>query len=519
MSQERLPMVKIREVLRLQAEGHTQRKIAVSVNCSRSTVQECLQRARTVGIGWPLPEDLDEVALQAKLYPSKAKAVLMPEPDFDRVLRELARPHVTRRQLWKEYRAQNPNGLKYTAFCVHFRRWRKSLGAEATLTLEHVPGDKLLVDYSGDPAHFVDRETGEIIDAQLFVAVWAFSSKMYSEATKSQDTKDWLEAHVNALEAFGCAPAAVVPDNCKTAVIKVCRYDPLKNREYCDFAERYCLAILPARAKKPRDKAGVEGGVLIAQRRILGALRDQVFFSLAELNVAIKSIVADINAEPFQKREGSRNSLFEQYERPAAQALPKRRYQYAEWHDGVRVYPDYHVQVLKGYYSVPYILIGQKMDVRVGPRMVEIFQRGKQIAAHIRVERPWQRRTIAAHRPAEHQAYLALGIDKLMEQAARIGPNTVAVLNKHMLAKRHLDETIRGSRGILRLALDFSYAALEAACGAALQLEIYNYHAVRDLLRQGVHSVPARHLSPSTTAGLQHENVRGAAFYASKKTH
>jgi transposase len=360
MSQERLPMVKIREVLRLQAEGHKQRKIAASLICSRSTVQECLQRARSAGVSWPLPEDLDELALQAKLYPSKAKAVLMPEPDFDRVLRELARPHVTRRQLWREYRAQHPNGLKYTAFCVHFRRWRKSLGAEATLTLEHVPGDKLLVDYSGDPAHFVDRDTGEVIAAQLFVAVWAFSSKMYAEATMSMNSKDWLEAHVNALEAFGCAPAAVVPDNTKTAVIKACRYDPLKNREYCDFAERYSLAILPARAKKPRDKAGVEGGVLIAQRRILGALRDQVFFSLADLNVAIKSIVADINAEAFQKREGSRNSLFEQYERPAAQALPKRRYQYAEWHDGVRVYPDYHVQVLKGYYSVPYTLIGQK---------------------------------------------------------------------------------------------------------------------------------------------------------------
>src|SRR5271166_6572534 len=187
MSQERLPMVKIREVLRLQAEGHRQRKIAASVNCSRSTVQECLQRARSAGVGWPLPEDLDEQALQAKLYPSKAKAVLMPEPDFDRVLRELGRKHVTRRQLWKEYRAQHPNGLKYTAFCVNFRRWRKTLGAEATLSLEHVPGDKLLVDYSGDPAQFVDRHTGEIIPAPLFLSVWAFSSKIYSEATKTQD--------------------------------------------------------------------------------------------------------------------------------------------------------------------------------------------------------------------------------------------------------------------------------------------------------------------------------------------
>jgi transposase len=514
-------MVKIREVLRLQAEGLRQREIAVSVNCARSTVQECLQRARTAGIGWPIPEDLDELTLQTRLYPSKAKAAqaMRPELDFERVLRELGRKHVTRRQLWKEYRAQHPNGLKYTAFCVNFRRWRKTLGAEATLSLEHVPGDKLLVDYSGDPAQFVDRHTGEIIPAPLFVAVWAVSSKIYSEATKTQDKKDWLEAHVNALEAVGCAPAAFVPDNCKTAVIKACRYDPQKNREYCDLAERYNLAILPTRVKKPRDKAGAEGGVLIAQRRVLGALRDQVFFSLADLNVAIKSIVADINAEPFQKREGSRNTLFEQYERPAAQALPKRRYQYAEWRNNLLVHPDYHVQCDKGYYSVPYVLIGQSMDVRLGPRLVEIFQRGVPIASHVRVERRWQRRTLPAHRPPQHQAYLALGIDKLMEQAAAVGPNTVAVLRKQAQSKRHLDETIRGTLGILRLAQDFSHSALEAACGAALRLEIYSYHAVRDLLRNGVHAAPAHHRNPPPTAGLEHDNVRGAAYYANKKTH
>ena len=195
-------------------------------------------------------------------------------------------------------------------------------------------------------------------------------------------------------------PATVVPDNTRAAVIKACRYDPQKNSEYCDFAERYSLAILPARAKKPRDKAGVEGGVLIAQRRILGALRDQVFFSLADLNAAIKAIVAEINAEPFQKREGSRNSLFEQYERPA-QRCRKRRYQYAEWHDGVRVYPDYHVQVLKGYYSVPYTLIGQKMDVRVSPRMWKSSSAAGR-SPRISGWSDWQRRTIGAHRPAEH---------------------------------------------------------------------------------------------------------------------
>lgn len=512
-------MIKIREVLRLRNDGFKQRQIAASVNSSRSTVQECLKRAQDAGIGWPLPEGMDELTLQARLYPSKAAKVnVRPAPDFERVMQELARKHVTRRQLWREYRMRHPEGLKYTAFCVNFRRWRKSLGADATLTLEHVPGDKLLVDYSGDPAHMVDRHTGEIIAAPLFVSAWAFSSKLYAEATATQNTQDWLAVHANAFEAFGCCPNAVVPDNTKTAVIKACRYDPLLNRAFRDFAEHYLLAILPTRIKKPRDKAGVEQAVLHSQRRILGALRDQVFFSLADLNVAIKSIVAEINAEPFQKREGSRNSLFEQYERAAAQALPKRRYEYAHWHDDMVVHPDYHVQVEKGYYSVHFTHIGQTVDARLGARVVEIFQHGVLLAAHARVERPWQRRTIPAHRPPQHQAYLALGFDKLMEQAQRIGPNTASILAKQALSKRHLDQAIRGALGVLRLAQDFSPTALEMVCGAALKLEVHNYHAVRDLLRYGAHAVPERSI-PSVTATLQHDNVRGAAYYSGKKTH
>jgi len=515
--------MKIREVLRLQSEGRTQREIAASVGSARSTVQECLKRVRAAGLAWPLPEELDEAALQARLYPARTPPPEKAErakPDFEAVMRELARKHVTRRQLWREYRTHHPEGLKYTAFCVQLRTWRKTLGAQATLTLEHRPGDKLGVDFSGDPAYYVDRATGERIAAPLFVAAWNFSHKIFACATASQSAPDWLTAHADAFEFYGCCPAAVVPDNTKTAVIRACRYDPDLNRAYTDLAEHYSVAVLPARVRRPRDKGGVETGVLMAQRRVLAALRDQVFFSLAELNAAIRTIVEEINAEPFQKREGNRNELFETLERPAAQALPPRRYEYGKW-SAVLVHPDYHVQVDKGFYSVPYRLIGQQVQARAQARIVELFQHGKLIAAHPRVERPWQRRTIEAHRPPEHQAYLTLGFDQLMERAQRIGIHTAAVLAKQALSKKHLDEVLRGALGIVRLAEDFSPRALEQACGAALQLGTFSYRAVRDLLVAQGRKSPRRGARVNTpaTADLFHENLRGAEYFANKTKH
>jgi len=501
---------KIKEVLRLDAAGITDQGIAQSVGCSRSTVQECLRRARAAGISWPVPDGVDDAALEAQLYPPPiAASATAPEPDFPEIAAELTRKHVTRRLLWREYRQRHPNGLGYTAFCVHFRRWRKTIGAAVTLVREHVPGEQLFVDYSGDPAYWVDRATGERRAARLFIAAWGFSHKLFAVATATEKTEDWLSAHVAALTAFGCAPASIVPDNASAIVRRACRYEPDLNPEYRDLAEHYGLAILPARVRKPRDKAKVEGAVLIGQRRILGALRDATFFSLGELNAAIAVIVAEINAEPFQKRQGSRSQLFEQYERPAAKPLPARPYEYARWRRSV-VHRDHHIEVAKGYYSVPYALIGQQVDVRVGARVVEIFSAGALVAAHVRTERPYQRRTIEAHRPAEHRAYLALGFDQLLNQAKRIGPNTAAVLAKQALQKKHLGETIRSAQGILRLATDFSAEALERAAGSALQLKVYSYRALRDLIQQRV-TVGAT--EPPATATVVHENVRGSKYF------
>ena len=501
-------MRKIREVLRLRAEGFSEREIARSVGCARSSVQICLWRADKAAVSWPLTPDQDEARLEALLYPRRQPGVeVHPAPDFEWIERELKRKHVTRRQLWREYLARYPDGLKYTAFCVKFQTWRRS--RNVTLALTHTPGDRLFVDYAGDPAVFTDGATGLEQRAWLFVAVWPYSARMYAEATRTQTSPDWLGAHVRALEAFGCASRVVVPDNCRTAVKKALRYDPQFNRSYAEFAEHYSLAVLNARVRKPRDKAAVENGVLLAERAVLGGLRDRQFFSLAELNAAIVQIVAAINAEGFQKRAGSRVSVFEAEERPATQALPARRYEYAEWKIGARVHQDHHIEVGRAYYSVHYTLVGQRVDARLSANTVEIFQRGALIATHPRASRRYQRLTLEAHRPPEHRAYLELGIDKLLDRAERVGPATREILERQLRRKRHPGEVIREALGLLRLVQDFSAEKLEATAALALELGLYGYRAVNDLIKR---PAAASHDEARSRLG-HHPNVRGADYF------
>ena len=508
MAQERLSMRKIREVLRLRADGFSERDIARSVGCARSSVQICLWRAEEAGVSWPLSANQDEGALEELLYPRRAPGIeVQPTPDFEWIERELKRKHVTRRQLWREYLARYPDGVKYTAFCVKFQTWRRSRGA--TLVLEHIPGDRLFVDYACDPTLYTDRTTGLEQKAWLFVAVWPYSARIYVEATRTQTSMDWLGAHVRALEAFGCAPRALVPDNCTTAVKKALRYDPQFNRAYAEFAEHYSLAVLPARVKKPRDKAAVENGVLQAERAVLGGLRNAKFFSLAELNAAIAQIVADMNAEPFQKRAGSRNSVFDAEERPVAQALPARRYEYADWKIGARVHQDHHIEVGRAYYSVHYTLVGQRVDARLAANTVEIFQRGALIATHPRATRRYQRLTLDAHRPPEHRAYRELGIDNLLARAERVGPATREILERQLARKRHPGEVIREALGVLRLVQDFSARKLEETAVLALELGLYGYAAVNDLIKRPATS---SHEKARSRLG-NHPNVRGADYY------
>jgi transposase len=500
-------MRKIRELLRLKFDlGLSIRQVAASLVVARSTVKECLNRIDAAGIGWPVPPDLDDAQLEARLYPLKPVPSTIALPDFAHIQRELSRPGVTRVLLWQEYKAQHPQGLQYSAFCDQYREF--CAAAEPVMRFEHRAGEKCFVDYAGQTVEIIDRHSGEIRAAQIFVAVLGCSNFTYAEATWSQSLPDWLGAHVRALQFFGGTPAAIVPDNLKSGVERAHRYEPDLNRAYAEFAEHYALAILPARVRKPRDKAKVEGAVLIVERWILARLRNRQFFSLPELNTAVAALLIELNERAFQKLDGSRRSRFLELDRPALRALPPRAYEYGQW-KCAKVHPDYHIEIEHAYYSVPYKHIGHRVDARISARMVEIFARRQLIATHPRLFKRGARVTLDAHRPEKHRAVIDITLTRLIERANLIGPAVAAVLTEQFNRKRHPEEALRSAQGILRLAQDFSPAHLAVACERALLLKACNYRSVRALI-----AMPAATDSgDSRQLSLVHENVRGPEYF------
>jgi transposase len=495
---------KIREVLRLKADGFSDRQIATAIGSARSTVQECLRRARDAGLSWPLPVDIAESALQVRLYRRAVPLSRTPRPDFAQLHRELRRRGVTRLLLWEEYKAAHPDGWQYSVFCDQYRRWLAR--QERVLRQDHAPGDKLFVDYAGQTVPIVDRHTGESRAAQVFVAVLGCSNLTHAEATWTQGAADWLGSHVRALECFGGVPRAIVPDNLKSGVKKAHRYEPEINPAYQDFAEHYGVAILPTRVRKPRDKAKVETGVLVVERWILARLRNHTFFSLGDLNATIRGLLERLNTRPFKKLAGSRRSRFEDLERAALRALPIRAYEFGEWKKA-KVHPDYHIEVGRAYYSVPYALIGECVEVRLTAHGVEVFHRGQIVAAHARASERGLRSTRRGHRPERHIAVIDRTLEHTLARAAAIGTATVELIRTQARRRLHPEETLRSAQGILRLARDFSAAELERACERALALKAYSYRAVRTLI-----TTPA---APTARPALDlsHENVRGTKYF------
>ena len=504
MAQARLPVRKIREVLRLKAVGQSDRRIAVAVGSSRSTVQECLRRAREAGLAWPLDEALDEQTLHERLYRREIPASTRPRPEFSRMHQELSRRGVTRLLLWEEYKAANPEGWQYSVFCEQYRRWLSK--QELVLRQQHAPGEKLFVDYAGQTVPITDRHTGESREAQIFVAVLGCSNYTFAEATWTQKIPDWLGSHVRALDYIGGVPAAIVSDNLRSAVKRAHRYEPELNPSYQDFAEHYAVAILPARVRKPRDKAKVEAGVLVVERWILARLRQRTFFSLGELNAAIAELLEQLNNRPFKKLEGCRRSRFVGLDQPALRPLPAQRYEFAEWRRA-KVHPDYHIEIKRAYYSVPYRLIGEQVDVRLTASSVEIFHGRERVAAHLRTQERGRRRTHEEHRPQRHVAVIEQTFARLLERAAAVGPSTVEVLRRQTAHRKHPEETLRSAQGVLRLAVDFSRERLERACERALALQSYSYRTVRALIE-----TPAPPAS-RPSLDLAHDNVRGPEYF------
>jgi transposase len=479
---------------------------------ARSTVGEYLKRAEAAGLTWGQVESLSDGALEEKLFPSppQVKASERPLPDWALIQRELRGKHVTLYLLWEEYRLSYPDGYGYSRFCDLYRAWKKKL--DPVMRQDHKAGEKLFVDYAGDTVPVISEETGELVEAQIFVAVLGASNHTFAEATWTQGLSDWTGSHVRAFSYIGGVVELVVPDNTKTGVSHACRYEPELNPTYEDLLTHFGCACLPARVRHPRDKAKVEVGVKFVEEYLLGRLRHETFFSLAELNGAIRRLLKELNNEPFQKLPGSRLSEFERVDKPALRPLPREPWVYAEWQKAT-VGPDYHVEVRGHYYSVPYQLVKEKLDVRVTENTVECFLRGRRVASHLRSLREGRHTTTPEHMPRAHRDYAEWTPERLVSWAKETGPETARLVAEIMASRPHPQQGFRSCLGLLGLGKTYGAERLEAACRRALLIRGLSYKSVKSILQAGLDQEPLPAPRPRQLV-LIHTNIRGPEYYS-----
>ncbi len=511
MPAKRLSMRKIKEVLRLSAKKMSNRKIAVFCGIGRATVAEYLRRAAATGLVWPLPPGLSDAAIEQRLFPPPPTRATRDQtlPDWRWVYGELKRKNVTQFLLWQEYLEQHPRGYQYSWFCDLYREWRGKL--DVVMRQDHRAGEKLFVDYAGHTVPIVNQHTGEIREAQIFIAVLGASNYTYAEATWSQALPDWIGSHQRTFSFLGGVPEIVVPDNLKSGVSKASLYDPDLNPTYQDMAEHYGVAVIPARVRAPKDKAKVEAGVLIVERWILAALRNRTFFSLAELNQAIQKLLVRLNDRPFRKLPGSRQGMFTSLDQPALRALPANAYTYAEWKK-VRVHMDYHVEFKRHYYSVPYQLVKKQLDMRITDNTVECFYKNKRVASHVRSFFEGSHTTVREHMPIAHQKYADWSPQRFIRWAEKFGPSTAALITRALSSRRHPQQSYRTCLGILRLEKPYGGKRLEAACGRALLLGSYRYKSIESILKHGLDSKPMPE-QQELDIPEDHDNIRGPSYY------
>lgn len=510
MPAKRLTMRKIREALRLKFDcGLTDRNIARSCDVARSTIAEYLRRFKGAGLSWPIDDGLDDQQLEEQLFPPcVAPEIQRPLPDWPYVHVQLRRKSVTMMLLWQEYKAQYPDGYQYSQFCHRYRQWSGKL--DPVLRQHYRAGEILFVDYAGQSIAVFDRQAGKAREAQIFVAALGASSYTYAEATWTQQLPDWIGSHCRAFDFFGGVPQMVVPDNLKAGVTQACFYEPEINPTYRDMAAHYDTAIVPTRVRKPRDKAKVEAAVLLVERWILAALRDRKFFSLGELNDAIARLLKKLNDRPFQKLPGSRQSMFESVDRPALKPLPAQAYAFAEWKKA-RVNIDYHVEVERHYYSVPYRLVKKQIDVRLTSNIVECFHKNRSVCCHRRSFLPGRHTTVKEHMPKAHQKWLDWTPARFVRWAQSIGPNTGKLIEQVLDSRRHPQQGFRSCLGILRLAKSYGDHRLEAAARRALIIGATSYTSVASILKQGLDK---KALTPvGSELQIEHDNIRGSRYY------
>lgn len=516
MATERLPMRKIREILRQKwVLGHRHRAIARALGIGVGTVSEMARAASAAGLDWARVQSLSDGELEQTVYgagPQKSQRAALPAPEV--IDLELRKVGVTLRLLHVEYREQHPDGYGYTQFCDHYGRWKRRQGV--VMRQAHHAGEKLFSDYSGKKPHWIDPHTGEVQEVELFVAVLGASNYTYAEVTPTQRIADWVGSHTRAVEFFEGVAALVVPDQLKSAVNQPCRYEPEIQRTFQEWAEHYGTVVLPARPRKPRDKAKVEVGVQVAQRWILARMRNQSFFSFHELAARVRELLAELNARVMRRYGKSRRELFEALDRPALRPLPARRYEVSLW-SKVKVNIDYHVEVDHHYYSVHHTLVHEQLEARVAAGTVELYRNGDRIAAHPQSLVRGGFTTEPAHMPKAHQQHLEWTPGRMIRWAQQIGPMT-GVLVEAILAERpHPEQGYRSCLGIIRLQKRYGTERLEQACARAHAARARSYKHVDSILRSGLDRLPVsgapRNEGTPAPAAAVHEHVRGEQYY------
>lgn len=509
----RLSMRKTREILRLRwADKRSLREVGLACGVGSTTVHDVLARAKAAGLTWPLADDLDDAALEAKLYAPPEAGRERPLPDFAAIYREMKRRGVTLELLWQEYRAEHPNdGYGYSRFCDLYREWRGQL--DVVMRQEHRAGEKLFVDWAGMTMPIVDATTGEVKEHPVFVAALGASSFTYAEVFESQALRCWIAGHVHAFEYVGGVTAITVPDNPKTAVIGPDFYEPDLHATYAEMAQHYGTAVIPARVRRPRDKAKVENAVLQVERWVLAPLRDQTFFSIAEANRAIRERLDWLNDRPLSRLDGSRRSLWQEIDRPALRPLPARRFEIPEWKVNVGVNIDYHVEFDRHSYSVPHALRRHRVDVRATATIVEVFAKGRRVASHRRSYKRGGFTTDPAHMPDAHRRYAEWTPSRMIRWAETIGPETALTVRAVLESRPHPEQGFRSCLGIIRLADRYDTERVEGACQRARRIGAPSYRSVKSILKNGLDQLPLPASAPEPELPLFHDHIRGPEYY------
>jgi transposase len=511
MPTPRITMRQLRQTLRLHLESRlTLRECARVLGIAKTTIGDIVRKARAAGVDWALAQTLTDDELEARLYrPAVPRSARHLEPDYAYIHQELKRAGVTLQLLWEEYARANPLAYKYTSFCIKYRAWAE--GLKRSMRQVHVAGEKLFADYAGHTVPIVDARTGEIRQAQIFVAALGASNYTYACATMTQTAADWVGSLIGALEFIGGTPCLIVPDQPRALIAQPDRYEPGMGRLVEEFCNHYGVAVLPARPAHPRDKPKVEVAVQVVERWILARLRNRRFFSLAELNAAIGELLQELNERAFKKLPGCRREAFERLDRPALRPLPPARMPILRF-KSARVNIDYHVELDGHYYSVPHRLVRTAVELRITASTVEAFAGSQRVAVHAYSAVRGAFTTDPEHMPASHRAHREWTPAKMIAWGERIGAACATLVRWQMEHRPHPEQGYRACLGLQRLARSYGPERLEAACARAISIRSPTFRSVDAILKSGMDRQPLPSKSTQTALPL-HENLRGPDYY------